>query len=350
MKATYATPCRILVSLAVLLTSSVACASVITVNGTEITLLSSPNLSVQSSGSRVEKSQVSTGILEQFDPSLGVLTGATGTLTLVGPRTLTRGGANGTAGFGYQWTLGGNVLGPSLGVTNPATSVNLITAVGSLALSSSASNLNNFVGPGNIAQNSIRTYVSAQRSATSGITTGTVSNTVLANESITYTYSTHSNASFTSPSDTNLLTINLGLLANGASANQTFNIFDLGGLGLTGFNASFVSGSGNDVFSVTGDTSIEAGGFESFSANFAGLSPGALTSYSGTYRLTFTDDVTGLAKYASESVRSNYIDLTMMASVAPAVSAVPEPTSLVSFAGLGAMGLVMAWRRRKRAA
>jgi len=31
-------------------------------------------------------------------------------------------------------------------------------------------------------------------------------------------------------------------------------------------------------------------------------------------------------------------------------SAVPEPTTLLVWSGLGAMGLVMAWRRRKRAA
>jgi PEP-CTERM motif-containing protein len=343
-------PRRNLIFLAILLAaSSAAQADVITVTGDNIiTLLSSPNLSVSDPTKdtlSVTKTQSnSLGSLGQFDPSLGVLTDATGTLTIVAPANLTRGGVAGSAGFSYQWLLGGNsnsrgisfTTGSSLSLTTPS--------FGSLSLISS--NLNNFVGLGKIGQNVTNTTLSAYKTNTvtgSGPTYAGVSpSPVLATESVAYTYVTHSNASFESGSNDDFLTIDLGQLASGASADQSFSLYDRGGLGLKNFSASYLSG--DDVFDVDGVNSFAAGASGSYSAEFDGQSPSALTSYSGIYRLTFTDDVSGLGKYASDSVGTNYVDLTMTASVA---AAVPEPeTYAMMLAGLGLMGFIA--RRRKQ--
>lgn len=165
---------------------------------------------------------------------------------------------------------------------------------------------------------------------------------LVTSESIIYTYKTHGNASFKSQSDSNSLTIDLEELASGASASQTFSIFGLSGrdLGLTGFNSAFLAG--DNVFSVTGANSFAAGASGIYNANFAGLSPSVSTSYSGTYRLTFTDNVAGFT-HASSSVGTNYVDLTITAAVA----AVPEPeTYVMLLAGLGLMGTIARRRRQ----
>lgn len=342
----------IAVSLVVLLTSSAADASVQTVTGTNITLLSGSNVSVFDANrdgvSVIKYQNNSPGSLGQFDASLGVLIDATGTLTIVAPATLTRGGSPGSAGFSYQWQLGGNSLSHSTSTTN--TSLSLTTPTfGSILLSSSAANLNNFVGPGNIGQNVTNTQLSANRSGTnlSGTSGGVSPNPVVATESIAYTYLTHSNASFGSASDINELTLDFGVLAFGTSADMIFSVFNRGELGLTGLALSFISG--DNLFNITGGD-IAAGGSSSYGVSFAGQKPLALTNYAGTYRLTYTDDLSGLTRYASKTTgtpyNSNYIDLTLLASVAPA--AAPEPASVAVWSLLGIVSIGYGWQRKRK--
>lgn len=106
---------------------------------------------------------------------------------------------------------------------------------------------------------------------------------------------------------------------------------------------------GDDLFNITGGD-VAAGGSGLCNAHFDGQNPLALTGYDGTYRLTFTDSVSGLSQYASSSIGTNYIDLRMQASVAPeavaAIATVPEPGTFVLL-GLGLAGLGFTRRKQK---
>jgi hypothetical protein len=341
----YATPRRILVSLAVLLTASVAYADLITVTGDNVALLPATTVYGPSTG----PTQTSPGTLGQFNPTLGVLTGAVATAAFVpgptppGPARLIVGGGTGSATARSTWSLGGN--GPLQTVINTANNTGQ-NGWSPINVTSSAGNLNNFVGGGNIATNSFASYISVQHS--SGGTTYAHPGTSLTakqilyyNESIAYTYSTHSNASFESAGDDNDLTLDFGELAFGTNDDESFSIFNLGGLGLTNFTLNFLSG--DNLFNITGGN-VAAGGSSLYNASFAGQNPLALTDYEGIYRLTFTDNVSGLAQYAAGSVGTNYIDLTMQASVAPV--SIPEPSMLIAL-GMGVVALAFyKWRQR----
>ncbi len=337
MRSEHSSPRRTVSCLALLLAvASAAQADVITVTGTNITLLSAPNTTAFDAtvgGGSVIRMQSSTGTLGQFDASLGVLTDVNATLSIVTPATLSRAGSAGSAGISYQWLLGGNSRSVSTSTTNLP-----LTTWSPILMTGSAASLNNFVGLGNIAQNSTNSQVSANRTGPVGSgTSGSITNPFVGAESVAYTYVTHSDASF---GLSDLLTIDLGELVSGADADAGFSVFDFGGLGLTSFAVSFLAG--DDLFDVAGGN-VAAGASGLFNAHFDGEDADVLTSFSGTYRLTFTDDVSGLLRYASNSVGTNSIDLAVRASVAPPAPAavIAEPNTLALF-GLGLVGFGLA--------
>ncbi|NEX23621.1 PEP-CTERM sorting domain-containing protein [Thiorhodococcus mannitoliphagus] len=206
--------------------------------------------------------------------------------------------------------------------------------------------LNQFVGAGDIDVNTITTTISVSKSGGSTAAFAAISSnastmfpsytTLSASESIEYTYLTHGNASFNQYSDSDAFSIDFGMIGNGNDATRSFDVFASGDLGLKNFVATFLSG--DDVFSISGGD-IAAGSSASFEALFSGQTPSQLTNYSGNYRLTFADNVSSLAQYASNSVGTTFIDLTMSASVEQYAANVPEPESTALIAiGLGLVG------------
>lgn len=335
------------ITLALCFSANGAWAATTTVSGGNVTLLSGGNLTVSdANGDSVQtiKTQGSTGTLGKFNSSLGVLTGASAVLGMPANWTtsLTVSNNSGYAVVKSTWSLGGNNSG-----SRNLNSVGFTTSGGGSAsdwgwdnlIFNNSANLNNFVGTGNIASNSFSTEIWAWGTASGGsATTATVNQNLVVSESIVYTYTAHSNASFTSSVDTNALSYDFGQISSGISADHGLSIFGLaGGLGLAGYTTNFISG--DDVFTITGGSSIGVGGSGSYNAHFNAQSPGVQTLYSGTYRITFTDDVSGLGgTFASNSVGTNFIDIALVASV-------PEPeTYAMLLAGLGLVG----WAARQR--
>lgn len=342
------------ITLALFFSANGASAVAITVNGSNVSLLTGGNLTVTDNALATYKEQVSSGTLGQFNSSLGVLTGATATIAVpTSPTTLTQTGTGMATEVSSVWSIGGNIDLISLANTSPAALID--SSWNNVILSSSIANLNNFVGTGNITNNSITTYIGASNFPVFGspppyssTTTATVNKDLIGAQSIVYTYTFHSNASFNANADANVLIVDLGQIDNGIDADYGFSIFSLaGGLGLTDFDVSFMTG--DDVFAITGGSSIGVGNSNVYNAHFNAQTPGVQTLYNGTYRITFTDDVSGLGgNFASNSVGTNSIDIALMASVPePLVTSVPEPeTYTLLLAGLGLMGSMA--RRRKQ--
>jgi hypothetical protein len=201
--------------------------------------------------------------------------------------------------------------------------------------------LNNFVGVGNIAINSFASYISVSRSSGGAVYahpgTGLTAKQVLNyNESITYTYLNHANASFTSGLDTNALTQDV---SGGASS---FSLYNLGNAATT-VKLDFES-----VSCISGDCAAFALSPLSFNDLIAGNSVsgsvGLATANAGAYQavfeLGFSDDQVG----AISSRRENSLTLNVNGTVA---AAIPEPdTYAMILSGLGFMGFLA--RRRKK--
>jgi hypothetical protein len=286
----------------------------------------------------------------QFNANTGVLTGVSANLNATAETTAltlnTNGNALATGSVVTTWSLGGSnsaVLNStsrnSNGTTNDRTWENS-------SISASAANLNAFVGAGNVANYTFSTQVLADKTGggNGGSATASITNSPLnAVHSLTYTYVSHANASFAAFSDVNALAYDFGNVGSNTSVNHSFNVFSLTGIGLGNslVSISRLGGSGPNIFSVTGG-SVGALSSASFMATLNAQNPLVLTNYSETYRITFADNTSTLTAFASNSVRQNYIDITLTA-------AVPEPgTYAMILAGLGTIGFVIR-RRRPRA-
>jgi hypothetical protein len=150
------------------------------------------------------------------------------------------------------------------------------------------------------------------------------------NQSLTYSYLTHANASFTAGSDTNVL---------GPLGASSFSVFNLGGSSTAKLDfVSLQCVSGHcDAFDVTLPSFQDLAAGASV-AGSAGLATSAAGDYAATYKLVFSDDT---AVGATSTHLQNSLTLNLQGSV----PAVPEPGSW-ALLSLGLLGLAV--RRRKQ--
>ncbi len=156
------------------------------------------------------------------------------------------------------------------------------------------------------------------------------------NQSLTYSYLRHANASFASGADTNSLNPT-GLTTGSPLA---FSIFNLGDSSTTKLDFVSLQCQGGDcsAFGVTMPSfqDLIAGGSAAGSAT---LLTGNVGNYAATYLLTFSDDT---AVGATASHLTNTLSLRVEGSVAP----VPEPSSW-ALLSLGLIGLAFRCRRNQ---
>ncbi len=155
-----------------------------------------------------------------------------------------------------------------------------------ISVTSSAANLNNFVGTGNIATNSFSSYLTVNWSSGT-VGAGAFSGTSLtqhadlvSSESIAYTYLKHANASFSSAGDVNQL----------SGSGLSFSVFNLGDANTTklDFAGTIECIGGNcSAFNVSMPTFQDLAAGSSKTGGLGLLSAAAPGAYEATYRPCF---------------------------------------------------------------
>jgi len=312
---------------------------------------------------------------KQFDADIGVLTGISSTLNIsAGTLKLSSAGTWGSGSDQPALSSNGtisatsNLHGIQFGDINAATFNCSGTSGGSRCFdskskpewkNSTATDLT-WANPTSAGTNNLDSYVGSDSLASKVTLTNTVSLTKADNinkpsatlavtgltgtQSIEFTYLKHANASFTSDSDTNSLikdisggAFNFSIYNHGTA--DTANLASkIGGFKCVAGNCdAFKSSSGsfNNI--------LAGGGFENYGS--VQVSDTASSGkHEATFALVFSDAYAGAV--ASNTLKDNALSLTVSATVAPIVSAVPEPeTYAMLLAGLSVIGLKV--RRRK---
>ena len=146
-----------------------------------------------------------------------------------------------------------------------------------------------------------------------------------------------SNASFSSLSDVNQLSIDFGTLAVGATAlPQSFEIWNIASLGSANLELETITGIGDTsaLFTdLTQFTGLSPGDHLGFTAQ---MDTSAVGDFSAVYTLGFSDE-------SGQSQSPLILNLT--GSVV-----VPEPSTFAIWSLLGLAGLGYGWRKKRRAA
>jgi hypothetical protein len=323
-------------------------------------------------GATTTSNALGTSSIEQFNPSLGVLMGATLNLTSTRTQTVTVTAASGrdngnnntqtTTGSGWSAgalsapgvtatfsspSLSASCTGGRLSGCGPSTSETTTTTNALAAVA--AGSLDDYVGSETVTVErsaSLSAYQKApqfkgEESTTYALTwDGTLS--------ATYEYLQHAAPSFASDSLLLELTHNFGTLALGADASWSFDMFNLPAddRDRVGLDLDSLSASGDfGKFLLTGlsaFTGLGAGESYGYSVDFDTSTPG---TFLASYRFTLSD-----ADVGAEASRHRYLlTLNLQGAVAnpqrEVRNSVPEPGSLALL--LGGLAGVIATRRRR---
>ena len=317
-----------------------------------------------------DDASLGTSELEQFDASLGVLTGVTINLDSTRDQSVTvsstAGGGNGNGNNNDRTSTGSGTSTAS--ISAPGTSHTFSTEISAdgtctaprheacsntttaaaepttLNLSVTG-NLDSYVGSGTVAID--RTAPTLSASQSNGALTGTESTqyelTWAGDLSASYTYLKHAAPSFDSGSPIDTLTLDFGSVEQNSTVNSLgFSIFNLADpertdLDLISFTATGDTGvldSGLTTF-----TNLSPGGDQLF---YATLDTATSGSFSVTYKLTLSDAAN---IGATDSQHSYYMYLTLTGIVGE-VTSVPVPDALWLFV-TGLIGIVGIARHNK---
>lgn len=311
-----------------------------------------------------------TTAINQFDSSLGVLTGVTVNLTSTQTQTTrttsTAGGgmgansnvtSNGTAtssvklegaGISYQ-SANLTVTDDCAGKRKDACTGTASSNSQNVNTSASPSNLNTFTGTGDITLT--RTATTLEATQLSNVFTGTESTQGTVGWDgqlqVTYDYLLHAAPSFSETTQVLVLDVDFGTLAIGDSATQSFDLFNLASLNRTGLDLDSWIETDLDNKFVIGDLS------------FTNLSQGASsnglitfdTSNAGNFNASFVLNLSDANIGASDSWHHYQLTLNIRGIVGETTSSpaqvndIPEP-GMLALLSIGLFGLLGLTRRR----
>ena len=319
-----------------------------------------------------DNASLGTSELDQFDASLGVLTGVTINLDSTRTQSVTvvstAGGGNGnnnnrtTTGsgnstasisapgvsytFSTEITADGTCMGPRYDACSNTTTAAAVSTTQNISATGS---LDSYVGSGTVVVD--RTAPTLSASQSNGLFTGDETTqydlTWAGDLSASYTYLKHAAPSFDSGSSIDSLTLDFGSVEQNSTVSPLgFSIFNLADANRT--DLDLIS------FTATGDTSALDSGLVTFTnlsqgtdqLFYATLDTATPGSHSVTYTLTFSD-AANIGATTSQHTYYMYLTLTGTVGTVGTVDAgasVPVPDAFWLF-GAGLVGIVGIARR-----
>jgi hypothetical protein len=314
-----------------------------------------------------DNASLGTSTLEQFDASLGVLTGVTLNLDSTRTQSVTvssneGGGQGGTVtstglgtstaslsapGVSYTFTPAITATGECRG--NPKKACSTTTTAAAIPTTqnlAATGSLDSYVGSGTVTVDRTAPVLNATQNP--GVFSGTETTqydlTWAGDLSATYTYLKHAAPSFDSGSSIDSLTLDFGTVEQNSSISPLgFSIFNLADPDRTDLDLiSFIADLNTNALDsgLIAFTRLSQGqGSQLFYATLDTANPG---SFSVTYELMLSD-TTGMGVAGSQYTYYMYLTLT---GTVEAVTSVPVPDAFWLF-GTGLIGIVGIARRNK---